>query len=208
MLNSPPRWTHRGYDHAYANLTQFRGEEPGFWDALQNRTQQAIAGYGLARESLSFAVYLRIFLEAAPMLQALILMGLYALLPFFIIISRYRIGVLIQGAMVFFIVKFWTVLWFFAWWVDQNLILAFYPSPGDITNFFNVDMTIKRVILNFLTGAMYLVFPLLFSTYLALAGMSMGQGLDIASSGFIQRMAGAANMRLSIAALLTKGKKK
>ena len=55
---------------------------------------------------MSFAAYLRVFLEAAPMVQALILMGLYALLPFFILISRYKFSLLIIGALILFTVKY------------------------------------------------------------------------------------------------------
>ena len=56
--------------------------------SVQNAAQQGLAAYGLGKTSVSFAAYLRVFLEAAPMVQALILMGLYALLPFFILIKR------------------------------------------------------------------------------------------------------------------------
>jgi hypothetical protein len=142
LLNSPARWTNRGYDLAYGNLTSMYSDDS--WDSINhfidNRPMQAVAAYGLGREALSFATYLRIFLEAAPMLQALILMGLYALLPFFIVMSRYKFSVLIIGSTILFVVKFWTVLWFLAWWVDQNLILALYPDPGDITNLFSFDL--------------------------------------------------------------------
>lgn len=208
MLNSPARWTNRGYDHAYTNFTQFQGGDPGLWAVLQNSGQQALAGYGLAKASLSFAVYIRILLEAAPMLQALILMGLYALLPFFILISRYKFSVFMIGALIIFIVKFWSVLWFFSWWVDQNLIRAFYADPGSITTLFNIDMTIKRVVLNFLTGLMYVVFPVLFSTYLAFSGIGAARGIDGASSSFVRGLGGASQVKMSLSRLLTMGKAK
>lgn len=209
LLNSPARWTNRGYDHAYLNFTKtYIGDDPGFWGALQSRSQQALAGAGLALESLGFAAWVRITLEAAPMLQALILMGLYALLPFFIIISRYRIQVLSIGALIFFIVKFWTVLWFFAWWADQNLIRAFYPDAGDISTLFNIDMTLKRVLLNFLTALMYIVFPFLFTTYLAFAGVNAARGLDGAATAAMGRLNGASNKSSKMAGLLTKAKGK
>lgn len=198
LLNSPARWTTRGYDLAYGNLTHTYSDDS--WNSLNhfidNRPMQAIAAFGLGREALSFAAYLRIFLEAAPMLQALILMGLYALLPFFILMSRYKFSILIIGATILFIVKFWTVLWFFAWWVDQNLILALYPDPGDITNVFSFDMTIKRIILNFLTGMMYIIFPFLFSVYMSFSGIHAARSLDNASTGLFAGMAGAGKMNL------------
>lgn len=200
LLNSPARWTVRGYDLAYGNLTHLYSDDS--WDTINhfidNRPMQAVAAYGLGREALSFASYLRIFLEAAPMLQALVLMGLYALLPFFIVMSRYKFSVLIIGATILFIVKFWTVLWFFAWWVDQNLISAFYPDPGDITNLFSFDLSIKRVILNFLTGMMYIIFPILFSIYMSFSGLHAARSLDSASTGLFSGMAGAGKMNARI----------
>jgi hypothetical protein len=110
--------------------------------------------------------------------------------------------------LIFLIVKFWTVMWFFAWWVDQNLIRALYPDPGSITTLFNIDMTLKRVILNFLTGMMYVVFPFLLTVYLSFAGIHAARTLD-ASTGLLgQGMAGASRMRPRLPRLssLKKGK--
>ena len=122
-------------------------------------------------------------------------MGLYTLLPFFILISRYRFSIFMIGALILFIVKFWSVLWFFAWWVDQNLIRAFYPNPGSLTTLFNIDMTLKRVVLNFLTGLMYFIFPLLFSTYLAFAGIGAARGLDGSASTIAGVLGGGSRVR-------------
>ncbi|MEJ2445020.1 MAG: conjugal transfer protein TraG N-terminal domain-containing protein [Exilibacterium sp.] len=144
MLNSPPRWTTRGYDFAYGDLIADNADGNGVLASAQNLAEQGLAVYGLARESISLAAYLRIFLEGAPMLQALILMGLYALLPFFILMSRYRLSIFIIGALILFIVKFWTVLWFFAWWVDKNLIKAFYPDPGDLTTLSRINLRLPH----------------------------------------------------------------
>lgn len=189
LLGSPPRWTTRGYDFAYGNLTDVNVENLSFVDpaieSVQNGLQQGLAAFSLATNTLSFAAYLRIFLEGAPMMQALILMGLYSLLAFFLLISRYKFSVLIIGAVILFTVKFWTVLWFFAFWVDQNLIQAFYPDPGAITSFFSTDLTLKRSILNFLTGSLYFIFPLLISLYIGLAGIRTYQ-LDGVSNSFTQ----------------------
>lgn len=193
LLNSPPRWTTRGYDFAYGNLVDFSITEfeRKIGITVQNLGQQGLAAYGLAKTSVSFAAYLRVFLEGAPMAQALILMGLYALLPFFVLISRYKFSLLIVGALVLFVVKFWTVLWYFSWWVDQNLIQAFYPDPGDITTLYSLDLTIKRIILNFLTGSLYFVFPLLLSVYLGLAGIRVASQLDGATQAITRGASGA-----------------
>ena len=199
LINSPPRWTTRGYDFAYGNLVDFSVGEPGIMVSVQNAAQQGLSAYGLGKSSVSFAAYLRVFLEAAPMMQALILMGLYTLLPFFILISRYQFSLLILGALMLFVVKFWTVLWFFAWWVDQNLIQAFYPDPGSVTTLFSVDLTLKRIVLNFLTGGLYLALPLLLSVYLGLAGIHAAAKLDGTTKSITRGIEGAGRIDAQVA---------
>lgn len=208
LLNSSPRWTTRGYDFAYGNLVHFgsQGQE-GIVASVQNAAEQGLAAYGLARESLTFAAFLRIFLESAPMIQALILMGLYSLMPFFVLMSRYKLSIFIIGALILFIVKFWTTLWFFAWWVDQNLIRALYPDPGSITTLFNIDMTVKRIVLNFLTGMMYIGFPMLLSIYLSFAGIHTARNLDGATEILGRGMGGASRMNPRIPRMMAKLKK-
>ena len=189
LLNSPPRWTTRGYDFAYGNLVDIDVDNYDFVESAQNVFQQGLAAYSLGTSALSFAAYLRTFLEGAPMMQALVLMGLYALLAFFVLMIRYKFSLLIIGALVIFTVKFWTVLWFFSYWVDQNLIQAFYPDPGNVTTLFSADLTLKRVILNFLTGSLYFFLPLLLSLYIGLAGIRTYQ-LDGLSKALTQGLRG------------------
>ncbi|MGS2722129.1 conjugal transfer protein TraG N-terminal domain-containing protein [Porticoccus sp. GXU_MW_L64] len=200
LLNSPPRWTTRGYDLAYGNFVDGATGELNtiIGTAVQNKGQQGLAAYGLVKSSLSYAAYLRVFLEAAPMVQALVLMGLYALLPFFILLSRYKFTLLANGAIILFTVKLWTVLWLFAWWVDQNLIRAFYPEPGAVSTLYSFDLTIKRIILNFLTGGLYILLPLLLTTYFAFAGVHGVLQLDTATRTITSTIAGARNVTPTI----------
>ncbi len=58
-------------------------------------------------------------------------------------------------------------------------------------------MTIKRVVLNFLTGAMYLIFPMLFTTYLAFSGMHAARGIDGAATSMMGRLSGASRIRFN-----------
>ena len=54
--------------------------------------------------------------SALLMVQALILMAIYMLLPLIVLLSGYKLEVMFYGAMAIFTVKFWTVLWFIAQW--------------------------------------------------------------------------------------------
>ncbi|MDX2481450.1 MAG: hypothetical protein QNK24_14095, partial [Desulfuromusa sp.] len=59
------------------------------------------------------------------------------------------------------------------------------------TTLFSTDLTLKRIILNFLTGGLYLVFPLLLSVYLGLAGIRAASQLDGATQAITRGTAGA-----------------
>ena len=87
------------------------------------------------------------------MVQAVLLLGMYALLPMLVVLSRYSISMMMTGAMAIFTVKFWSVLWYLALWVDQNLILSMYP---DVNVFFQIfanpgEHDSKRMLLNMIT---------------------------------------------------------
>jgi len=68
---------------------------------------------------------------ALPMAQALILMAIYALLPFVVVFSQYSLGMLAAGAIGIFTVNFWSVLWKIGEWVDEQLINAMNPTLTD-----------------------------------------------------------------------------
>ena len=80
---------------------------------------------------------------------------------------------MMTGAMAIFTVKFWSVLWYLALWVDQNLILSMYP---DVNVFFQIfanpgEHDTKRMLLNMITTSLYLGLPLLWSAMMAWTGL-------------------------------------
>jgi hypothetical protein len=95
---------------------------------------------------------------------------------------------LVMGAMAIFTVKFWSVLWYLALWVDQNLILSMYP---DVNIFFQIfanpgEHDSKRMLLNMITMSLYLGLPLLWSGMMAWAGVHVGRSIAVASSTFVR----------------------
>ena len=61
--------------------------------------------------------------------------------------------------------RFWSVLWYLALWVDQNLIRSMYP---DVNVFLQVfanpgEHDLKRMLLNMITTSLYLGLPVLWS---------------------------------------------
>ena len=61
---------------------------------------------GLVAASALFLVTMTAVLQAPPMVQAVLLLGIYALLPMIVVLSRYSISMMIIGAMAIFTVKF------------------------------------------------------------------------------------------------------
>ena len=111
-------------------------------------------------------------------------LGIHALLPMVVVLSRYSISMMVIGAMAIFTVKFWSVLWYLALWVDQNLILSMYPDVNVFLQMFANpgEHDIKRLLLNMITTSLYLGLPLLWSGMMAWAGVKIGRSLTSATA--------------------------
>jgi hypothetical protein len=129
-----------------------------------------------------FSVTMTAVLQALPMVQALLLLGIYALLPMVVVLSRYSLSMMVIGAMAIFTVKFWSVLWYLAMWVDQNLIQSMYPDVNVFLQLFANpgEHDIKRMLLNMITTSLYLGLPVLWSGMMAWAGLHIGRSISAA----------------------------
>ncbi len=144
-------------------------------------------GLGLELEGLSFAPMMYVVRAALPIIQALILSGLYALLPFALLAARYNLQGLLLISVALFTVKLWSYLWHLAKWLEDNLIKALYPDGLSWfkahTQFFfssnyliGGDFALKHEILNFATGLMYIVLPMIFSFLMGAVGLGAAVG--------------------------------
>ena len=118
------------------------------------------------------------------MVQAVLLLGIYALLPLVVVLSRYSLSMMVVGAMAIFTVKFWSVLWYLAMWVDQNLIRSMYPDVNVFLQIFANpgEHDIKRLLLNMITTSLYLGLPLLWSGMMAWVGVNIGRSITTATA--------------------------
>jgi hypothetical protein len=134
--------------------------------------------------SALFSVTMTAVLQSLPMVQAIMLLGIYALLPLVVVLSRYSIAMMVVAGMAIFTIKFWTVLWYLAMWVDQNLILSMYPDVNVFLQIFSNpgEHDAKRMLLNMITTSLYLGLPLLWSGMMAWAGVNVGRSLDNAAN--------------------------
>ena len=122
---------------------------------------------------------------ALPMVQALILMGMYMFLPLIAFLSGFDLRVMFYGAVAIFTVKLWAAMWFIAPWIDARLIAGMYP--GSQGNVFLQETThlargtvpqgYKRMILNVLLLALFIGLPVIWTAMMSWIGVSLGAGL-------------------------------
>lgn len=176
LLHTPKTWTNndlgRGVNH-----------NPGIPGAVERHLRGLAYVIGSIPVFSVFSVVVTGLIAVAPMFQAMILMGIYSLLPLIVVFSRYSSTILITGGLAIFSIKFWTVLWYLAQWVDQNLITAMYPDVDMLFEFVtnSSEHTTKRMVLNFVTSCLYIGLPILWSAMMAWAGIRVGNALDSSS---------------------------
>jgi len=176
LTNSPPSWSNN-------DLVANNAGSTGLLSTAENFVKGGLAAGGVLTASALFSVTMTAILQALPMVQAILLLGIYALLPMVVVLSRYSIAMMVIGAMAIFTVKFWSVLWYLALWVDQNLIRAMYP---DVNTFLQIfanpgEHDSKRMLLNMITTSLYLGLPLLWSGMMAWAGVHVGRSIEAAT---------------------------
>jgi hypothetical protein len=177
LSNAPPSWSNN-------DIIANNSGSTGLLSTAENFVKGGLAAGGVLTASALFSVTMTAVLQALPMVQAVLLLGIYALLPMIVLLSRYSISMMVVGAMAIFTVKFWSVLWYLAMWVDQNLILSMYPDVNIFLQIFANpgEHDTKRMLLNMITTSLYLGLPLLWSGMMAWAGMNIGRSITAATS--------------------------
>ncbi|MFC1560495.1 conjugal transfer protein TraG N-terminal domain-containing protein [Pseudomonadota bacterium] len=177
LTNAPPSWSNN-------DLVAHNTGSTGLLSTAENVAKGGLASGGVLVASALFSVTITAVLQALPMVQAVLLLGIYALLPMVVVLSRYSISMMVVGAMAIFTIKFWSVLWYLALWVDQNLILSMYPDVNIFLQIFANpgEHDAKRMLLNMITTSLYLGLPLLWSGMMAWAGVQVGRSINNATA--------------------------
>ena len=134
---------------------------------------------GTLWENLSFAPMMYAIRAGIPIVQALILLGIYMILPFGIVFSRYSWLFIFVATVAILTVYFWTYLWHVAVWLENRLIVMLFPSGQGLFASFKVGMTdpnfsLKLMLLNIAVSLLFIGLPLLFSMVIAWAGFRSG----------------------------------
>ena len=193
LLNRPATWSNN-------ELVQHNTVTDGWMSNVESTVKSVLGGLGITIAAATTTLTISILLQLLPILQALILLGIYAVLPWILLLSRYSFGVMFSMGITIFGIKFWTVLWYLAQWVDQNLITSMYPDTNVlIENFLlQTEHSSKRVLLNTATLMMYIGFPVLWSIALGWAGIRAGRTVDSVASPYGRIAGDASNKGMAV----------
>lgn len=149
----------------------------GFDNAV---TRMASTG-GLALGSLGAFPAFDAMRQALPMVQAILLMAVYVMIPLILAFSAYEFKTVITVTFVVFALNFLTFWWELARWLDSWMLEALYSS--DTHSRFNTagfQNTSDDLIMNLVMGTMFVVLPMVWIGALSWAGANVGAVLTSA----------------------------
>ncbi|MGM8228956.1 conjugal transfer protein TraG N-terminal domain-containing protein [Cellvibrio sp. ARAG 10.3] len=147
----------------------------GFWRG----TADAINASAAAFMSIPDRTKARMYRDAGPLVQAVILMFFTVVTPLLLVLSGYRLDVLVTLLAVKFSVFFWSFLFAIAVWMD-NFFLAAVTQWGDhsdpttilgvrFSNDTGMDVTVEAI--RYVIRSLFFVLPLLFTMLVGMAGV-------------------------------------
>jgi TraG-like protein, N-terminal region len=176
------------------------GRNAGVVGTITSGATALAATAGLAFNAAAHFSKMYIVREAAPIVQALLLMVLVMLLGFLMVFSSYSIQAIAVASVAYFGIKFWTALWAVAYWVDNHMIDAMTPKENGMVAAvaYAIGLGDNQWLFNFITSMLYIVLPLAWLTLLGWAGFRVG-GVFVAHQAGLQpaEAAGAGGGRLA-----------
>ncbi|MBX9705200.1 MAG: conjugal transfer protein TraG N-terminal domain-containing protein, partial [Gammaproteobacteria bacterium] len=143
---------------------------------------EATSYLGIASHEFIYYPTLYLIINALPVIQALLLLAIYALLAIMIPFSSYKLHFIITGSAIIFAITFWSYLWQFVGYINNELIGALYPSDADhiIPSWHALlqgGSGIDARFIHFIIGAMYITFPMLFLILASWAGLKISSAI-------------------------------
>ena len=169
-------------DRSY-DTTQKTGFLDGVGDAVKNTASATISTvmyfFALATNS--------VVRPALPFIQAFVLMAIAFFLPIIMVISSYRLTVMVLGALAIFTVKFWSVMWYVADFFNDGFAKALYPDQYSLVSamtnpvsFFSASDAAKASVLELIVLGLYVLLPLIWTGLMGMIGLKVGQAVSTA----------------------------
>jgi hypothetical protein len=146
--------------------------------------------------------------QALPMMQALILMALYILIPLILLFAAYEFKTVLTLTFALFALHFLTFWWETARWLDSYLLDALYGSDThSLFNLAGIQNTSDDLIMGLVMGTLFIVLPMVWLGALAWAGVRMGDVAGMMSQGIGQvRQSAGLFGQMVMQKVLSKGK--
>jgi hypothetical protein len=124
--------------------------------------------------------------QAAPIIQALILLMIYTFLPFMLVFSSYRASTIVTGAIIIFSVIFWSFIWQLVTWADKALMEALYIG-------WFAKQGASATLADMLAGSLVIFAPMFWFLFMGAMGIAAGDIVSGLSIGMNKIGASAAN---------------
>ncbi|CAM4015207.1 conjugal transfer protein TraG N-terminal domain-containing protein [Xenorhabdus thuongxuanensis] len=146
--------------------------------------------------------------QALPMMQAVILMALYILIPLLLLFAAYEFKPVFTLTFALFALNFLTFWWETARWLDSYLLDALYGSDThSLLNLAGIQNTSDDLIMGLVMGTLFIVLPMVWLAALAWAGVRIGDMAGMMSQGVGQvRQSAGLFGQMVMQKLLSKGK--
>ncbi|PHM64181.1 conjugal transfer protein TraG [Xenorhabdus stockiae] len=146
--------------------------------------------------------------QALPMMQAVILMALYILIPLIVLFAAYEFKTIFTLTFVIFALNFLTFWWELARWLDSHLLEALYGSDThSLFNLVGIQNTSDDLIMGLVMGTLFIVLPMVWLGALAWAGVRMGDMAGMMSQGVGQvRQSAGMFGQMVMQKMMSKGK--
>ncbi|QTL40333.1 conjugal transfer protein TraG N-terminal domain-containing protein [Xenorhabdus budapestensis] len=146
--------------------------------------------------------------QALPMMQAVILMALYILIPLILLFAAYEFKTVLTLTFALFALNFLTFWWETARWLDSYLLDALYGSDThSLLNLAGIQNTSEDLIMGLVMGTLFIVLPMVWLGALAWAGVRMGDVAGMMSQGVGQvRQSAGMFGQMVMQKMLSKGK--
>ena len=139
--------------------------------------------FGIASHQFIYYPKLYLLINALPVIQALLLLAIYALLAIMIPFSSYRLHFIITGSTIIFSITFWSYLWHLVAYINNELIGALYPTdPSKIIPSWHELLQgsgggLDATMVHFIVGTMYIALPMLFLILASWAGLKVSSAI-------------------------------
>ncbi len=139
---------------------------------------------------------LHILLNALPVLQAVLLFGIFVLLAFALPLSGYSIGFCFTASVMLFSVTFCSYIWHVVSWFDAWLLQSLYGAPAGGTpqatwaaNLLTNTISPGRILADLTISSAYIFLPFVWLAMTAWAGVKGGAALSSLEAGGISSAA-------------------